>query len=1047
MNIFEISDGTFANTVSLRGNPSGRGIRLMDWDPTLPQLKGGGEFAGSPYSVGRDLVFAAIENLNETLTVTIVGKSQIEVTRHARRLENLLEQARSYWTTKRQLTPIWVKQQICESDLPLYGTIVNFSWRKLSNPFRAPFLNDKAPYAYESIVIGLELRPWQAAVPGTGACKQTSSVVVWEYNARWDDVAGIAPAAIIRSLLQTVTGRIMAGETAQIWYSDDDGVTWNILTVLPIGQVWSLLQTVTGRIMAGEDGRILYSDNDGGVWAQLTAAPTNEVYDLLQITHGDHVNRILASDAGARIWYSDNDGGAWAVATAEPGQSIIKLLQLTHGDHTSRIFATSSNKLWYSDDGGDTWTQHGTNFGSTIFSLLQTASGRVLLGNRYAIWYSDDGGDVWARAVNDMQDYITALFQSDSSIVYAGDWTFIKASENDGITWATDQTGLTGSVNAFIQTTTGKILAGESFRMLYHGPVIAVNAGAAATCTDIVYAGNKQNLTNITDIYIDDGGVWSANLHPMVAFPVALLPAVPIVNDALYVGISTIEANTSLFFELVFDIATVITYVGSYSLTLEYWNGAWVAATLQDGTGSFSTTGVCSIHWTAPADIATRDISIDGGPAVTGWWLRFRVSALTGTMAPPFQQNRSIYAVNNSFVEVAAAEIVGDLPALAHFRLNNRSDRDGFNGNAPDLYANRILAGLRSYEGAAAFQAFLNISDVQAPFGVTITVGANTSFVADNDAPTGRQATYNPAGAEVMATRAAITFGPTIANSYFGSFRVSLRVQRTAGVYTDFLVRLQFVSGSGGVQETTLSKYVLSIQPFEVLDFGLVTLPVGQQLDASDDGDISAIRIQVSAASGTPNLIMYDVCLTPVDESFVDSYDNALEDDSEIGASDSTRKLWDADSVTSPRVPLHTTARVADTNLKTAQYTHSAVGSIILQADERQCWHFFAMQALLIGAHTGANNQAMLTDAAVNFLLCGVEPGMTVYNITDNSSATITAVTATTITGALAGGGDNDWDTNDVCYVICPHWVASPAICHSIQAFAAERFVIPRGDV
>lgn len=71
------------------------------------------------------------------------------------------------------------------------------------------------------------------------------------------------------------------------------------------------------------------------------------------------------------------------------------------------------------------------------------------------------------------------------------------------------------------------------------------------------------------------------------------------------------------------------------------------------------------------------------------------------------------------------------------------------------------------------------------------------------------------------------------------------------------------------------------------------------------------------------------------------------------------------------------------------------------------------------GQHTGANNSATLICATGYFWQQLV--GWRVYNITDGSWTTITAVSGdrTTITGVLAGGTDNDWDTNDY-YMLMP---------------------------
>lgn len=68
------------------------------------------------------------------------------------------------------------------------------------------------------------------------------------------------------------------------------------------------------------------------------------------------------------------------------------------------------------------------------------------------------------------------------------------------------------------------------------------------------------------------------------------------------------------------------------------------------------------------------------------------------------------------------------------------------------------------------------------------------------------------------------------------------------------------------------------------------------------------------------------------------------------------------------------------------------------------------------GVHDGDNDAAIMTDAGID-IGANALIGMTVYNVTDASSCTITANAATTITCTLAGGTDNNWDTNDVWQV------------------------------
>lgn len=66
------------------------------------------------------------------------------------------------------------------------------------------------------------------------------------------------------------------------------------------------------------------------------------------------------------------------------------------------------------------------------------------------------------------------------------------------------------------------------------------------------------------------------------------------------------------------------------------------------------------------------------------------------------------------------------------------------------------------------------------------------------------------------------------------------------------------------------------------------------------------------------------------------------------------------------------------------------------------------------GTHDGANNASVLNDSTASFAIDQfiISPYFA-RNITDGSRATITDNTATTITGVLSGGTDDDWDTGD----------------------------------
>ena len=72
-------------------------------------------------------------------------------------------------------------------------------------------------------------------------------------------------------------------------------------------------------------------------------------------------------------------------------------------------------------------------------------------------------------------------------------------------------------------------------------------------------------------------------------------------------------------------------------------------------------------------------------------------------------------------------------------------------------------------------------------------------------------------------------------------------------------------------------------------------------------------------------------------------------------------------------------------------------------------WPYFT----LTGTHTGSNNSAVLIDSSKTFTNSSINAGAIIENTSDGSSAEVSAVSNTQITGTLSGGTGNDWDTGD----------------------------------
>jgi len=125
----------------------------------------------------------------------------------------------------------------------------------------------------------------------------------------------------------------------------------------------------------------------------------------------------------------------------------------------------------------------------------------------------------------------------------------------------------------------------------------------------------------------DDGGVQTDQTDAAIASTVngmTLLPAVPAVNDAYYFG------KKFMFDKLTVTIGTQ--GAGTWTITWEYWNGAWVALSgVTDGTTGFkAAVGDRDVTFTIPNDWIDCEVK-----ARNLYWIRARVSAYTSVTTQP----------------------------------------------------------------------------------------------------------------------------------------------------------------------------------------------------------------------------------------------------------------------------------------------------------------------------------------------------------------------------------------------------------------------------
>jgi hypothetical protein len=491
--------------------------------------------------------------------------------------------------------------------------------------------------------------------------------------------------------------------------------------------------------------------------------------------------------------------------------------------------------------------------------------------------------------------------------------------------------------------------------------------GRDETCDDEVYIANKHNQAQLTHVYHYDatGLAWSGNLVG-AATPFEILPNPIQDGDVVYFGIETALADSGPFSNLVFDISLAATYSGTATLTWQYYNGAWVALTVQDNTGPptnpFDYEGVNSVHWEQPSDW----LAVPAAPAVgvMGYWVRCiaTITAPPGdAITTPQQDNRDIYTIDWPGVEIAEDQVGGDTTALAQVRLQNWSGKTG--GGSPPLYTARTILALRSVERGEMFTPFLNLAEHQNPPGVIVDDAyAMSSFATTTRSPTGQAVFFNSTGAGdslLMLTRASVVLLDTIGPEFSGRYRVFVRGwQVTGGTLGNVTVRVRALIGGLYVYSPTRA-FTHGADEFEALDMGIFTVPSGLHLTPWTASGYIEFGIQAQSVDAADDAYFTDLILMPIDEWSGEFLwpKGGLSFGFNGYSTTYGHSYLDVDSITYPKTNLQATLRQDESDAVQATWEPRCPGPAILLNGRQQ--RLYALNFLRIWHAASSSTQTL----------------------------------------------------------------------------------------
>ncbi|HET7306745.1 MAG TPA: hypothetical protein VFK24_02870 [Gammaproteobacteria bacterium] len=278
------------------------------------------------------------------------------------------------------------------------------------------------------------------------SCFTSAMAIASTTNTTHQWVESSPPGGLVDALVPDGKGGLFMTSEQRLYFSDDAGESWALLSELPWYVADLRVDTLNPShlLAAVQYEGVMQSEDGGKTWKTLGGDSNNPLSGLAVTSVArapGNPDELYAGTWDAGIYVSTDGGASWAKANAQPGNLHIKVVRFSPKS-PSVLYAGTEDGLYRSTDGGASWQIIPDLPSDREFDLMvfEPSNPDTILaaGNCcISIYKSIDGGNSWApiaaiQGSNGGTVEDITFDPADPTVIYAAAGSLYRLHDGDG---------------------------------------------------------------------------------------------------------------------------------------------------------------------------------------------------------------------------------------------------------------------------------------------------------------------------------------------------------------------------------------------------------------------------------------------------------------------------------------------------------------------------------------------------------------------------------------------------------------------------------------